>query len=303
MKILITGSNGLIGKQTIKKLSIKNNKIFAVDNNFKKNDQNKNIKFFNIDLTEKSSLKKIKNLKIDVIIHLAAFLGVKKTEKNELKCLNENITTTKNILDFCVSKKIKRIIFASSSEVYGDGYKTSIKEDSQVMPKSVYGISKVTCESFIKAYSKKYKFNYNIIRFFNVYGPGQKKEFVIPIFLNCIKNNQNINLFGSGDQLRAFCFVDDAVEGLSKVLSKGRKNETYNIGNNLEPIKIINLAKKIKKIFNSKVKIKKISFKKSDRKQSREIFYRRPNIKKIQKECNYFPKISLDYGLKKLLND
>ena len=244
MRILITGSNGLIGSQLVEKLTTRSNEIFTIDNrnNRKLNNESKN--FFKLDLTKKKDFKNIKNVKIDVVIHLAAFLGVKKTEKNELKCLHENITSTKNILDFCVLRKIKKIIFASSSEVYGDGYKNFINENFQTMPKSVYGISKVTSEAYVRAYSKKYKLNYNIIRFFNVYGPGQKEEFVIPIFLKQIKKNPNINLFGSGNQLRAFCFVDDAVEGLCKVLFKGKKNETYNIGNNSEPIKIINLAKK-----------------------------------------------------------
>lgn len=289
----------MIGRRYIKLFS-KNHYIIAIDKIIKNKIDSKEVKYIQIDLTKSKQLKKINKIKkkFDAIIHLAAILGVKNTEKNELKCLDENLTATKNLLNFCVQKKIKKFLFASSSEVYGDGYKDFIKESYQVMPKSVYGVSKVACEEYLKAYSKKYKFSFNILRFFNVYGEDQKKFFVIPIFVNSVKQNKGIKLFGSGNQIRSFCYVDDAVKGLNKVLIKGRKNQIYNIGNNLEPIKILDLAKKIKKIANSNIKISKVPFKKSDRSELREIFFRKPLVKKIKKDTGFTPKVSLEKGIK-----
>ena len=263
----------------------------------------------NIDFI-KGSIENLDNLyqktlgkKIDIVIHLAAFLGVRNTERDKLKCLNTNILGTINVLNFCKKKKVGKIIFSSSSEVYGEGGKTYLKEDFFLKPKSVYGITKVVNEQYIKAYCKKFNLNYNICRFFNVYGEFQRNEFVIPTFVNRVKKNQYINIYGNGNQVRSFCHVSDAADALTELILTKKKNKIYNIGNNQEPIKIIDLARLICKLANKKNKIKKIDFKKSDRTERREIYERKPDISKAIKELNYKPKIKLIDGIKKILNE
>lgn len=304
MKILLIGSSGLIGSALTEKLDKKKFKLICYD--IKKPKNVSNIFFIKGSVEDLKELyKKTKSIKIDIVIHLAAFLGVNSTEKDKLKCLDINILGTKNVLDFCLKRKVKKIIFSSSSEVYGEGGRNFLKEDSFLKPKSVYGVTKVVNEEYIKAYCKKTKLNYNICRFFNIYGTKQRNDFVIPNFINKIKKNQAIKIYGKGNQIRSFCYVDDAVGALLKLIFNKNKNKntTYNIGNNKEPIKMINLAKLIFRLTNKKINIKKIDFLKSDRSSKREIYQRKPDISKAIKEINYMPKIKLVDGIRKILNE
>lgn len=301
-KIGITGGSGFIGHQITSLLLKKNYKIKSCDIYEPKKNflSNKNYKFKKINLFDKKKLETFFS-DVDCVIHLAASLGVLNTEKNPLECLNVNILGTKAVLDVVRKNRIKKIIFSSSSEVYGDQEKFPIKENSEFKIKSNYALSKITSEFFVKSYAKKFGFSYNIVRFFNVYGINQKKNFVISKFINQVLKLKDLSVFGKGSQIRSFCNVEDAARGLLLVLNKGKKNEIYNIGNNGEPITMLNLAKKIKKLSNSKVKIVKVDFENSDRSIDREIFKRYPDLTKIKKHTGYKPNISLDDGIKKLL--
>ena len=301
-KIGITGGSGFIGHQIISLLLEKKYKVKSCDLAKPKNFllKNKNFQFKKINLFDEKKLSTFFS-DVDCVIHLAAYLGVLNTEKNPLECLDTNILGTKSILNVISKNKIKKFIFSSSSEVYGDQDKFPIKENFEYKIKSNYALSKITSEFYVKSYAKKYNFNYNSIRFFNVYGSGQKTNFVISKFINQVSNSKNLSVYGDGTQVRAFCNVKDAARGLFLTLIKGKKNKVYNIGNNDEPISMYNLAKRVKDLSNSDVKIVKIRFDKSDRLKEREIFKRYPDLKKIKKDTGYMPKISLDNGIIQLL--
>lgn len=298
MNILVTGSEGLIGRELVKKLLNYNHKVICLDLKKKNSTNSKNVLFLKKNLLNKKELLlSLKNKKINLVIHLAAFLGVKKSELFELECLETNIVGTKNLLEVCKKLKIKRIIFSSSSEVYGNLYKREMREEDPLSPVSAYGVSKMCCETYIKAYAKNFLINYNIIRFFNIYGNYQKEDFVISKFAKLISKNKIIKIFGNGTQVRSYCHVSDAVDGLIKIIYKGKKNTVYNIGNNLEPVSLIDLVKYFEKLIKRKVQKKFIPFKNSDRSLEREIFYRIPDIKKIRKDTSYKPVIKLEDGL------
>ena len=297
-KVLVTGGGGFIGKEVCKLLLKNNYKVRSFD--LIKNPNSKIESNFNgtiLDPTEISNAIK----GCDYVIHLAASLGVANTEKNRLECLHINIQGTLNVLEACVKHKVKKIIFSSSSEVYGEQIKIPISENSPLNPKSNYAISKLVGEEYMRAYSETYNLNYNICRFFNIYGLNQKSQFVMSIFIDKVLNNKSIEIFGSGEQIRSFCNVEDAADGVMKILKYKKNGKIFNIGNDLEPISMNNLAKKIIKISKKNIKIKKINFNKSDRNIKREIFNRVPDISKAKKELKYHPNISLDKGLSKLL--
>tara|TARA_B100001964_G_C14130161_1_gene552481 strand:+ start:234 stop:1133 length:900 start_codon:yes stop_codon:yes gene_type:complete len=291
MNILITGGSGFLGNQIAKLLSKKNN-IFIYD--IKKNYKEDKIKFIKGNILEKKLKKIITKFKINVLLHFAATLGVKNTENNPHKVLDINIKGTFNVLNSVKNSNVKKIIFASSSEVYGDRYKIDVTEDLLPSPKSLYAHSKIVGEELIKAYCKLYKIKINIIRFFNVCGISQRDDFVITRFAKQIKENKQVTIYGDGSQIRSFCHVKDASEAVKKLLNSKVSNEVFNIGNNNYPIKIIELAKKMIKKSNKKIKIKKINFNKSDRSAKREIYFRIPNISKAKKLLNFNPKVSLN---------
>ena len=294
MNITITGGSGFIGSSLVEVLRKKHViTIFDVNKT-----QFNDVTFVPGDITDPKAVDAaIRNS--DVVIHLAAALGVINTEQNPIETLDTNIFGTKNVLDACKNNDVKKIIFSSSSEIYGEPIKIPIKETDKVMPITNYGISKLAAEEYIKAYYKNFGLRYTILRLFNVYGEKQRNEWVMTEFVSRAIKNQDIIIHGTGSQIRAFCHVSDALKGFEFVLEKG-DGEIFNIGNDSEPISIKELAERIISLANSKSNIKLIPFEKSDRDRN-EIMNRAPSVEKAKKILGYQSKMSLDEGIKKII--
>ena len=172
-KVLVTGGSGFIGSHLINKLLLNNYKDNCLDLKNNLLLKGKNYNFFKGDILNKKILNKASK-NCDITIHLAASLGVKNTDNNLTQCLDSNILGTKNVLEAAKNNKIKYFLYFSSSEIYGDQKNFPIYEDFASQNRSVYAISKIAAENYVKGYFQKYNIEYNIIRFFNVYGPGQK---------------------------------------------------------------------------------------------------------------------------------
>ena len=292
MKILITGGTGFIGSHLTQFLK-KDNDITIYD---VKKPIEKDVKFILGDiLDEQKILQSFQDF--DAIIHLAATVGVENTETNPVLTLNTNILGTKNILEACKKHNIKKVILASSSEIYGEPRKVPIDEIQTPIPITTYGISKLASEEYLKSYAKTCGFNYSILRFFNVVGPKQSSRFVLPEFIKNALNNKPLVIHGNGLQIRAFCHIADICQGIEKSICKG-DGEIFNIGNDLEPITIENLAKKVISVLNSQSTIKYISFEKSGRNREQEIMTRIPSIQKAKKILSYRP----EHNLKEIIN-
>ena len=296
LKITITGGSGFIGTYLSESLK-KHHEIKIIDVNPPKI---KDVEFERCDLSADTQISELIRGS-EIVIHLAAAVGVKITEEDPIKTLDLNILGTKKILDACKENKIEKIIFSSSSEIYGEPHKIPISENESPMPITNYGVSKVTGEEYVKAYSKKYDFKYSILRFFNAYGSKQSKSFVIPEFVNNAILDKPIIIHGSGKQIRAFCHIEDIVKGIELSFKKGNNN-LFNIGNNSEPISIFELAKKIILLTESKSEIKFVPFEDSNRQRSREIINRIPDITKAREILGFEPSISLNEGIKSFLS-
>ena len=264
-------------------------------------DVKKNVSDINFIKGDVTNLENVKNsiINCDLVIHLAAALGVVNVEKDPVQTLDINLGGTKNVLEACKANNIKKIIFSSSSEVYGEPAKIPIKENDPITPITTYGISKLASEEYIKSYSKSYGIQYTIFRLFNVYGAMQNTQWVLPEFVDKAISDKQISVHNDGSQVRAFCYVSDVADAFQSVLETAN-GEIINVGNSSNPISIKELAKKIISLTNSQSKIKFVPFEESNRNRA-EIMKRIPDINKAKKILNYSPKITLDEGIEKVV--
>ena len=209
--ILITGATGFIGKHLVKKIP---NYNMAIDQNGK-----------NIDLRIRKEVLKIK--KADIVIHLA---GKIPSEKNYSKNIffEHNILGTLNILEYCIKKKVKKMIFVSSY-VYGNPKKTPTNEKHEIKPHNTYTKSKVLCEELCKIYAEKYKIEIIILRPFNIFGNLQKDDSLISNIIKSIKNNSHITIINKNNK-RDYLFIDDLIDVIVKLIDYKCKFEIFNIG-------------------------------------------------------------------------
>ncbi len=301
--ILITGSSGFIGVNLIKYLlKFSNCNILGVDkvkSNIKKN---ANFNFLNKNLL-KFSNKFLKNQKFDYIIHLAGIPSPTFYKENPLGTVILNESLTKILLEKSLKDK-SRFIYFSSSEIYGNPDKKNIptKETYQglvspISDRSCYDESKRMGETLTYIYKNKFNLDCKIIRPFNFYGEGMKKNDrrVIPQFFLQALENKKIKVFSNGRQTRTYCHINDAIEMIIRIIFFG-KDFVYNIGNDKDEMSANTLANKILKITNSSSLIVNINYPANY--PSDEPKRRSPNIDKFKREFGFSPQIKIDEGLK-----
>lgn len=297
-RVMVTGGAGFIGREVARELARRNYKarVFdLVETDIKEADCS-----YTGSILDPYELSRAMR-GCDYVIHLAAALGVQRTENNRLECLFINIQGTVNVLEACIKEKIKKIIFVSSSEVYGEQKIQPITEDAPLNPKSNYAISKIVGEEYARAYFETYGLKYNIVRLFNVYGEDQREDFVMIRFIkNILKNNAPL-IYGKGEQIRSFCYVEDATRGIVDALFRPLSQQIFNIGNDAEPITIKELAYKVIEISNKSLRPKFVSYKNSDRDSDRDIIKRTPSIDKAKKILNYKPQVYLGDGIRRII--
>ncbi len=303
-KVLVTGGAGFIGSHLCKKLVEMGHSVRTLDVSLPEAGffPEKQVEFYRgstLDINEVIRATQA----CDGVVHLAAMLGVARTEQQRLGCLNANILGTVNILEACVRDGVKKVVFASSSEVYGDQVGDAFAETSSVNPRTVYAVSKLAGEEFLRAYKDRYGLEYTLVRLFNVYGPGQRDEFVIPRFVSNVLNYVPPKVHGEGNQIRTFSYVSDVVDGITASLESPMANgEVINLGNPTEPISIRDLANRIIKIAGVNLKPVFVPYTEADRTQNREVTWRRPSIEKARSLLGYDPSVNLDAGIDLVLD-
>ena len=297
MKILVTGGAGFIGSNIVDELIEKKHKVVIVDNlatgNIK--NVNKKAKFYKVSVCDKKKIDEIfKKEKIDIVIHHAAQLDVRKSVADPCFDADVNIKGTLNILEACKNTKVKKIIFASSGgTIYGECGSKAPDEKAFANPLSPYGVAKLSVEHYIKAYSALFGLKYTVLRYANVYGPRQDangEAGVVAIFIGKMTQNKDIFIFGDGKQLRDYVYVKDVVSANIKALTKGN-NEVINIGTN-KTTSVTKLAQELSKVIGY---TKKPIFKP---KRNGELFKSFLNISKAKKVLGWQPKVDISKGLK-----
>lgn len=296
-KILITGATGFIGTYLVKALLdekyevyILNHKSYILDSLIK----NDLVKIFKVDITKEKDFHIIpQKAKFDAIFHLAAYIPLSANNKaSQFKyCFEVNALGTYNLLKFCQKMEINKIINSSSILVYNNTESTLYKftEKHQTKSASMYGHSKIIGEQFCQAFVNTCDMNIITLRYSFVYGAGQNLQTVIPIFISRAKNNQDIVIYGKGNNVRDFIYIKDAIKANLLSLRANVKG-IYNIGSG-QGVSMTELAKTIIKVYKSKSKIVYDTSKKED--ISNVVL----NINKAKKDLKYYPDYYIKEGL------
>jgi UDP-glucose 4-epimerase len=298
MKVLITGGAGFIGHHFVEKLVKENIDVVIVDNlsSGSKEQIPTSAVFYEANIEDGNIENIFASEKPDYVVHLAAQVSVQFSMKNPLVDCQTNIAGTINLLENCVKYKVKKFIFASSAAIYGEPEYLPIDEDHPQHPISFYSLSKQTSEQYIRLFSNHFGLNYSILRFANVFGPGQNSHGeagVISIFLHSILEHTAPIIYG-GEQTRDFVYVKDIADAIYSALSKGR-NQTYNISTNTET-KINDLLTIMLKKVNSNlipvVKPQRVG----------DIGQSRLDNMKARTDLLWVPRYSLDRGIKETVD-
>jgi len=306
MKILVTGGAGFIGSHLCERLLKDGYQVVCLDNfltgrkeNIEPLLSNKRFSFVKADITGESIKYQVSSIKY--LFHLASPASPKDYQKYPIETLMVNSLGTYKMLELA-KKNRARFLLASTSEVYGDPLKHPQKESywGNVNPigiRSCYDEAKRFAEALTMTYFRKFNLDIRIARIFNTYGPKMRIDDgrVISNFINQALENKPLTVYGKGTQTRSFCYIDDLVDGLMKIMFQPNlQGQVINLGNP-EEYKILQLAELIKKLTGSHSQIVYQSLPTDDPQK------RRPDITKAKKLLNWQPKVSLKEGLKKTI--
>lgn len=248
MKILVTGSTGLVGSNLIKRLE-KKHEVLGV------------ARRTGIDLLDKEgTYNLITSFKPDVVYHLAAQAAESRGQKSPIDMTERNINIFLHVLVPSIAVKVKRFIYTSSVSVYGDA-ETPYTEDQIPQPKDIYGINKYAAEQMLKLLGKQYNIPYTIFRPHNMYGPHQDMrnpyKNVVALFMRSMMEEKEVTIFGEGKMRRAFSYIDDVIDVMVDALDKKYENQILNVGSSVE-YSIEQLLEMIESIAGKKMKVRQL---------------------------------------------
>ncbi len=307
--ILITGGAGFIGSNLIDHLLNLGHKIICIDNfdnNYSREIKERNLEFaksnknfsfiegniINIHDLNKCFLQQLPG----VVIHLAAKSGVRPSINNPYGYYESNVLGTLNLLEVMKTFRVKKMLFASSSSVYGNNKKIPFSETDNVDgPISPYAASKKACELLCHTYHHLYGFDIYCLRFFSVYGPRQRPDLAIQKFTEKILNGEVIQMYGDGSSSRDYTYIDDLICGITNALENIKGYEIFNMGESTV-ISLKQLIKMIEKQLGKKAIIEQVPF------QPGDVMTTFANIEKAKNTINYRPKWKIEDGIKEFIN-
>jgi len=326
MKILVTGAAGFIGFHLCKKLSQNNNEVTGIDNlndyydvnlkldRLKQLERNKNFNLIRVDIKERESIAGIfSDERFDVVVNLAAQAGVRYSLKNPHAYIDSNIVGFLNILEGCRQSKVKHLVFASSSSVYGANTKMPFSVHHNVdHPVSLYAATKKANELMAHAYSSLYNLPCTGLRFFTVYGPWGRPDMALFLFTKAILHGEPIDVFNYGKMQRDFTYIDDIVEGVVRIIERipqpdpnwgGDNPDTatsyapyklYNIGNN-NPVELMRFIEVLEDCLGKKAEKNLLPM------QAGDVPATYAEVDDLIKDAGFKPAISIEDGIKEFV--
>jgi len=308
LKILITGAAGFIGSHLSESLLDEGHEIVGFDNfdpfydrEIKERNLEKSFSTgsFNLIEGDLNDLGDMENLfsgqKYDVVVHLAAKAGVRPSIKHPLDYTKVNIQGTQNLLEMMKIEGLKRLVFASSSSVYGNSKVVPYNEEMNVNnPISPYAATKVAGEVLCSAYSHLFDISVTCLRFFTVYGPRQRPEMAIAKFIRKAYNGESINVFGDGTSSRDFTYIDDIIQGVVSAVHNDLGYEIINLGES-STIELNSLIALIEKLTGKEVKRDHLEM------QPGDVITTYADISKAKDLLNYKPTTNMEEGISKYI--
>jgi len=309
MSLLITGGAGFIGSHLIEKMLSMGYKVIGIDNydpfysrrikemNVSIFKHDKNLQFYELDIFDKNSLENVfRTNNIEVVIHLAAKAGVRPSIKDPLGYYNTNVIGTLNVLEAMKENGCKKMIFASSSSVYGNNKKLPFSEDDNVdCPISPYAATKKAGELLCYTYHHLYNFDIFCLRFFTVYGPRQRPDLAIHKFARLIIEGKPIPFYGDGSSERDYTYIDDLIDGILGAIKNLKGYDIFNLGES----NAISLSKMVTTLENT---IGKKAILNNLPPQSGDVDKTFADISKAKEKLGYNPKYSFENGVSNFIN-
>lgn len=301
MNFLVTGAAGFIGSHLCNRLLKEGARVWGVDAftdfypkwikdlNLRPLLPQSNFEFISEDILLMNLEKTLERM--DIVFHLAAQPGVRASwGENFSIYTRNNIEATQKLLEAAKSVQIKRLIYASSSSVYGLCPKLPMEETSELRPFSPYGVTKLAAENLCFLYYKNYGVPCLSLRFFTVYGPGQRPDMAFHRFLKAIAQDKEIIVYGDGQQTRDFTYIDDIIQAIVSSINHGEMGEAYNVGGGSRK-KLTDLISILGKVCQKKIQV---TYQEGQKGDVRHTF---ADISKAKKDLNYSPRTSLENGL------
>jgi len=329
MKILVTGAAGFIGFHTCLKLVNQGHEVYGIDNIndyydpklkfdrldelgfnqatsklFKNEVQSakfNSLRFSRIDLVDHESIDDLfKQEQFEVVCNLAAQAGVRYSIENPKAYIDSNISGFLNILEGCRNHKVKHLVYASSSSVYGENEKVPFETSDNVdHPISLYAATKKSNELMAHTYGHLYGFKTTGLRFFTVYGPWGRPDMAYYLFAEAISKNEAIKVFNNGEMERDFTYIDDIVNGVTKIIEKNidarEHYKIYNIGNN-KTESLQNFIATIEKAMGQK------AIKEMHPMQQGDVPKTFADVNQLIKDYQYSPSTGIEFGIQSFVN-
>jgi len=329
-QILVTGAAGFIGYHVCEALIKQGHKVIGLDNINDYYDVNlkyarlqelgiqkeaatvfteisistlhgPNMQFIRLNLEDREALPKLfKTFNFDMVCNLAAQAGVRYSIENPEAYIDSNVTGFLNILECCRHHRVKRLVYASSSSVYGNSDQTPFRETANVdTPISLYAATKKSNELMAHTYSHLYNIETIGLRFFTVYGPWGRPDMAMFLFTDAIINNKPIKVFNNGNLSRDFTYIDDITDGVVNTLVKESKNDSlyklYNIGNG-RPVQLQDFIESLEKELDTSAIKNLLPM------QAGDVYQTFADTTSLEQDYDYKPQIEVDRGIKEFVS-
>ena len=301
MRSLVTGVAGFVGSSLAERLIREGHEVLGVDcftDYYARSIKEENLKgllkeeqftFFEADVSWVNLGEFLNG--VDYVFHQAAQAGVRSSWGDEFNVYtSNNVLATQRLLEACKGLEMKRFIYASSSSVYGDSEELPLREQSFLKPVSPYGVTKLAGEYLCYSYWKNFDIPVVSLRYFTVYGPRQRPDMAFHRFIKAILNDENIEIYGDGEQTRDFTFISDAIEGNMLAMKSDAAGEVFNIGGGSR-VSVNEVLEGIQKISGKATRIVYRDVQKGD------VRHTLADTSKVRKHLGYVPKIDLNTGL------